>query len=309
MSSEAVFPAKSAREWSVGILLSIGGAGLFSLKGVVAKLAYAEGMTVSQALTWRMSLALPVYLIIGIVAFARTGPRLKRQTYALAAGLGVLSYYVSSTLDFWGLQYVTAQLERLTLYVYPTLTAVLSWVFLKERATRAHIVALGLAYLGVAILFGSEVGHQGPAALAGALAVMGAAVTFAIYVTASRNVIRTMGAPLFTCVAMSAAAAMFLIQSAVEHAASAPPPLTPRAWMLMGFLAIFCTVVPSFMTSEGIRRIGPGPMSAVGSVGPVFAAWAAVAVLGEPFGWPHVFAFALTMAGVGLLSRPVKHAA
>jgi len=304
MTTAALVPEHETRNRTIGVMLAAGGAGLFSLKGVVIKLAFAEGMGVSQILTLRMAFALPVYLAIGVYAFLRAKQKPGVKTYALAAGLGIMSYYVSSWLNFEGLRYVSAQLERLILYIYPTLVALLAWAFYKQPITRQHILALVLAYAGVAILFGSEIGHQGPDALLGGGLIFAGALIYAVYVTASKPVIAAMGSTLFTAFAMSAASIAFLAQSGVEMAIHAPPPVTTNGLWLSFVLAMLCTVIPSFMIAEAIGRIGPGPMSAIGGVGPVVAAWAAVVILHEPFGWAHIAAMVLTILGVWLLAKP-----
>lgn len=296
--------APDTRNRTTGVLLAVGGASLFSLKGVVIKLAFAEGIGVSQLLTLRMGFALPVYLVIGVIAFMRTKARPALRYFAMAGGLGLISYYLSSWLNFEGLRYVSAQLERLILYIYPTIVALLAWVFLKERITPRHVIALLLAYAGVAILFGTEIGHQGPNALLGGGLIFAGAFIYAIYVTASKPVITKMGATLFTAFGMSVASIAFLTQSGVEMALHAPPPVTANGYWLALTLAILCTVIPSFMISAAIGIIGPGPTSAVGGVGPVVAAWAAVMILHEPFGWPHLAAMVLTIVGVWLLAKP-----
>ncbi len=298
-------PAEAeARNRTIGVMLAAAGAALFSLKGVVIKLAYAEGVGVSQLLTLRMAFSLPVYLAIGIVAFARMKPRPPKRFFAAAGVLGLMSYYLSSWLNFEGLKYVSAQLERLILYIYPTMVALMAWIFLKDRITGRHVLALVLAYAGVAILFGAEIGHQGPNAWLGGGLIFAGAFIYAIYVTASKPVIARMGSMLFTAFGMSVASIAFLTQSGVEMLAHAPPPVTANGYWLSLALAIFCTVIPSFMIAAAIARIGPGPMSAVGGVGPVVAAWAAVAILHEPFGWPHLASMALTILGVWLLAKP-----
>jgi drug/metabolite transporter (DMT)-like permease len=304
MTTAALVPEHETRNRTIGVFLAAGGAGLFSLKGVVIKLAFAEGMGVSQILTLRMAFALPVYLAIGVYAFLRDKRKPGVKTYALAAGLGIMSYYVSSWLNFEGLRYVSAQLERLILYIYPTMVALLAWAFYKQPITRQHILALVLAYAGVAILFGSEIGHQGPDALLGGGLIFAGALIYAVYVTASKPVIAAMGSTLFTAFAMSAASIAFLAQSGVEMAIHTPPPVTTNGLWLSFVLAMLCTVIPSFMIAEAIGRIGPGPMSAIGGVGPVVAAWAAVVILHEPFGWAHIAAMALTILGVWLLAKP-----
>jgi drug/metabolite transporter (DMT)-like permease len=288
----------------IGVALAAGGAGLFSLKGVVIKLAFAEGMSVSQLLTLRMAFALPVYLAIGVYAYLRATQKPSPTHYVYAAALGIMSYYISSWLNFEGLRYVSAQLERLILYIYPTMVALLAWLFYRQPITRRHIFALILAYAGVAILFGAEIGHQGPNALLGGGLIFAGALIYAVYVTASKPVISAMGSTLFTAFAMSAASIAFLAQSGVEMSISGLPEVSANGLWLSLALAMFCTVIPSFMIAEAISRIGPGPMSAIGGVGPVIAAWAAVVVLHEPFGWPHIAAMALTILGVWLLAKP-----
>jgi drug/metabolite transporter (DMT)-like permease len=298
-------PAETeSRNRTIGVMLAAGGAGLFSLKGVVIKLAFAEGIGVSQLLTLRMAFSLPVYLTIGVYTFTRMKQKPAMKYFLMSGGLGLMSYYFSSWLNFEGLKYVSAQLERLILYIYPTMVALMSWMFLKDRITKQHILALVLAYAGVAILFGAEIGHQGPNAWLGGGLIFAGAFIYAIYVTASKPVIARMGPMLFTAFGMSVASIAFLTQSGIEMMITAPPPVTANGYWLSLTLAIFCTVIPSFMIAEAIGRIGPGPMSAVGGVGPVVAAWAAVVILHEPFGWPHFAAMALTILGVYLLAKP-----
>jgi drug/metabolite transporter (DMT)-like permease len=113
-----------------------------------------------------------------------------------------------------------------------------------------------------------------------------------------------MGSTLFTAFAMSAASIAFLTQSGIEMLIQPPPPVTANGYWLALTLAIVCTVIPSFMIAEAISRIGPGPMSAVGGVGPIVAAWAAVMILHEPFGWAHIASMVLTIIGVWLLAKP-----
>lgn len=304
MTTAAVPTDQEARNRLIGVMLAAGGAGLFSLKGVVIKLAFAEGIGVSQLLTLRMAFSLPVYLAIGVFAYLRIKQKPTPRLYLMAAGLGIMSYYFSSWLNFEGLRYVSAQLERLILYIYPTMVALMTWAFYKQPITRQHILALVLAYAGVAILFGAEIGHQGPNALLGGGLIFAGALIYAIYVTASKPVIAGMGSTLFTAFAMSAASFAFLGQSGIDIAINGMPQVSENGLWLSFVLAMLCTVIPSFMIAEAISRIGPGPMSAIGGVGPVVAAWAAVAILHEPFGWPHIASMVLTIFGVWLLAKP-----
>ncbi|MBU6318409.1 MAG: DMT family transporter [Alphaproteobacteria bacterium] len=286
-----------------GVGLAAAGAALFSLKGVVIKLAFAQGVGVDQLLTLRMLFSLPFYLVVGALAWRRLTIRPALRTFAVAAALGILSYYVSSYLNFMGLKYVSAQLERLILYIYPTMVACLAWLAYRQPVTRRHMTALALAYGGVVILFSSEIGRLGPQAWLGGGLIFAGAFLYAVYVTASKPVISAMGSLLFTSFAMSAASIVFLAQSALGLMISPPEPVSWNGIGLSFLLATVCTVAPSFMIAEAISRLGPGPMSAIGGIGPVVAAWAAVAILNEPFGWAHVCAMTMTMAGVWLLAK------
>ena len=193
-----------------GLLLAIGSAALFSLKAIVVKLGLAHGLTVETLMAWRMLLALPVYVVVGLVAFRRAGSAPATRTVAAAAALGVLSYYVCTWLDFSGMQYISAQLERLILFTYPALTAVLAWALLGERFTKRHAASLGLSYAGVLLVFGAEAGSAGPHAALGVGLVFAAALLFAFYVVLAKPVIAALGSQRFTCVAMIAATAAIL---------------------------------------------------------------------------------------------------
>ncbi len=290
-----------------GLALGAGGAALFSLKGVIMKLAFAQGATVEQMMSIRMGSSLPVYLVIGILVFRARGKPIGARMVAVAAALGFLSYYVCTWLDFTGLRFISAQLERLILFSYPTVTALLAWAFLGSRLTVRHCLALVLSYAGVAILFGHELQDFGPNAGLGAALVFAAAVLFAVYVTAAKPVITALGSVLFTSIAMATAAAAILIHFSIGVSISGAPPMNAHILWYGIALGLGCTIAPSFMISEAIARIGPGLSSAVGGFGPAATAGVAVLVLGEPFGIPQAAALALTVGGILLLAatKPV----
>lgn len=288
---------------AIGLLLGGIGAILFSLKGIVMKLAFAEGGSVEQMMALRMGIALPFFLAIGFWSQAKSQRQMPRRTIVFAALLGALSYYVCTWLDFTGLQYISVQLERLILFLYPTFTALFAWLFLSDRMSWGHAGALLLSYLGVGVLALQELGYPGSNVALGAGLVFLSAILFAGYVTAAKPVISQLGSLVFTSIAMSAAAICIIAHFAIGAASTGPPLMTPALWYLGAMLAIPCTVIPSFMVSEAIGRVGPGLTSAIGGIAPLATALFAVIVLSEPFGWPHAVALALTTIGVLLLSR------
>lgn len=285
-----------------GLALGAGGAALFSLKGVIMKLAFAQGATVEQMMSIRMGSSLPIYLVIGFLIIRTRGRPVDGRMVALAAALGFLSYYICTWLDFTGLRYISAQFERLILFSYPTVTALLAWAFLGNRLTLHHCLALVLSYAGVAILFGYELQDLGPNAGLGAALVFAAAALFAVYVTAAKPVITALGSVLFTSIAMATAAMAILVHFAIGVSISGAPPMNAEILWYGIALGLGCTIAPSFMISEAIARIGPGLSSAVGGFGPAATAGVAVLVLGEPFGIPQAAALALTVSGILLLA-------
>lgn len=297
---------KSPLAGHAGLILATGGAILFAMKSILAKLAYAEGASVEQILALRMAFSFPVFAFVGVRLAVKTGARVKARHYAAASLLGVISYYICSLLDFAGLQFISAQLERLILFLYPTITAVLAAIFLKEHITVRHAIAIVLSYAGVAILFGSEAVISGHEAAKGSMLVFGAAVLFAIYLTASKPFIARLSAPLFTSVAMSAASVAMIMHFLVVATTKGAPPMTAPIALYGLALAIFSTILPSFMLSEAVARIGPGYSAAVTGIGPAATAAFAVIILGEPFGAPQAAALALTVGGVLALAGGKK---
>lgn len=285
----------------IGLACALGGTTLFGTKAIVFKLALAAGGSVEQMMALRMGFSLPVYLVIGFWSLLRRPVRPDIRAMIIAAGLGIMTYHAGTWFDFQGLRLISAQLERLILFTYPTIVAVLAWTFLGDRMTWRHAAALSLSYLGVFMLFGREISHQGGEVILGGLLVMGAAFAMAINVTAAKPIISRLGTALFTCVAMGSAALSILSHTIVQASVATLPPFTPIIFIYGLVLAILCTVFPSFLTAEGISRLGPGPSAAVGNAGPVITAILAVMVLSEPFGWPHAAALILTMVGVSLL--------
>ena len=272
---------------AIGIALAIAGTTMFAAKAIVIKLAMAEGADVNQLLTMRMLFSVPIFSVVAWFAWRarETKPTLRQIGYVCM--LGVLCYHVSSWLDFQGLNYISAQLERLILFVYPTFVALLSWAFLKEPLTPRHAMALALSYGGVFLLFGSEAADQGPDVVKGSLFVLAAACTFSIFMVMSRSAIKAMGSSLFTSIMMIFATITIMSHLALEASVHEPPNWTPAIIVYGAILALFCTAIPAFMMSEAIARLGPGKTSAVSGVSPVITAGMAVVLLGESFGWPH----------------------
>jgi len=297
------------KNFRLGIFFAIAGTGLFSLKSIFIKLAFHEGIDATTLLTLRMLIAFPFYIVILIYAI-KTRPEkaatLTRKDVASIFGLGFLGYYLASYLDFEGLFYISAQLERLTLFTYPIMVALLSWVFFKEKITAKILSSLVVSYIGVSFLFFNETSTTAAGAsnnvAFGTSLVAIAAFSFAIYVIFSKAYISRLGSLIFTSLAMSSSLVFIVVQFLMTHDVS-DLNVSPKLWGLAGLLAIFSTLIPSFFTSEAINRIGATRTSIMGTLGPVMTIFLAVYLLGEPFGWPQIAGLVLVLIGVSLLRK------
>ena len=291
---------------TVGVVLGMAGAVLFSMKAVLVKLAYGvvPDLPAVTLMVLRMGLSLPAYLLILWVArHAGEGRIGVRQTLA-AMSAGVLAYYVCTFLDFQGLKHITAQLERLLLFTYPAFVIVFGALFFGGRLTRAGVAALALAYAGLAVVFvGGDI-TQSDNLWLGAGLVLLCAMLFALFQLIAKGFIDRIGARVFTCLAMIGASTAlllhFLVVTGGPLGAAQALQLPSRLWVIALGLAFFCTLLPSFFINMAIGRIGAQSVAMLGMVGPLATIIAAIVVLGEPFGlWDGVGTL-LTLAGIAL---------
>jgi drug/metabolite transporter (DMT)-like permease len=291
-----------------GVLFAIAGTALFSLKSIFAKLAFIEDIDATTLVTLRMIIAFPFYVVILTYAI-KTRPEkaalLTKRDGFMIFGLGFLGYYLASYLDFQGLFYISAQLERLTLFTYPIMVALLSWVFFCEKITSRIMVSLAISYAGVSLLFFNETPSanmtQSQIVLGTSLVAM-AALSFAIYLIFSKAFVSRLGSLIFTSLAMSSSMVFMLIQFFATHELQ-DLNVSGRVWFLCFLLAVFSTVIPSFFTSEAINRIGATKTSIMGSIGPVMTIILAVNLLDEEFGLPQIAGLVLVLTGVSFLRK------
>jgi len=295
--------AQTARWRLIGFALSSIGAMLFAIKGVLIKLIYVYPIDTTTLLALRMLFSMPVFIGVGVVEWRRMSPsaRPDRRMIAITTLVGMLGYYVSSWLDFAGLVTLEAQTERLILFTYPFLVILFGRLLLKHPM-RAHALGgAGLSYAGLFIMFASDPTRLSHAMLTGAALVAAAAVTFALYQLYAREMIVKCGPSLFTAIAMSGAGVAVLLHFAVTHPIAVPVLPVP-AWNLILALAVFATIVPSFMMSAGTARIGAQGTAIVSTLSPVVTIVLAIVILGEPFGMPEAIGTLFVIGGVGLFS-------
>jgi drug/metabolite transporter (DMT)-like permease len=288
---------------TLGYLFAAIGAILFSTKAVAIKLAYLDAAIDAETLlALRMLLSLPFYVAIGLYSLrdrtAGSRPLPCPRLIAGACAVGLLGYWLASYLDFLGLEYVSAQIERLILFTYPIFVVILGALFFKQRITARAVIAVAISYAGLAVIFGQNTLEGGRSALIGGLLVLACAVVFALYQLFARHLIAAIGPRLFTCIAMSAASAGAIAQFFLTHPAG-DLAVSSRVWLISLFIAVGSTVLPSFFLNAALHRISAQANATVGTLSPVATIILAYLILGErlsPLAW---LGTGLVIAGVG----------
>ena len=222
--------------------------------------------------------------------------------------LGFIGYYLSSLLDFIGLMYITAALERLVLYLYPTIVLVLSIVVRGRRVVPREVVALAVSYAGIALVFAHDLhfGGDAHALWFGGALVFTSAITYAVYLIGAGDVIARLGSMRFIAWAMLASSVFVFAQFALTRRVDTLA-VPPSIYALSLAMAVFSTVLPTWLIAEAVRRLGANTSSLIGSLGPVFTIGLGAMILGEAVHWVQLAGAALVLAGVTLVTlKPVR---
>ncbi|MFG6412527.1 DMT family transporter [Roseateles sp. DC23W] len=292
--------AATDRRWA-GLLLALLGAIGFSGKAIIVKLAYRHGVDAVTLLMWRMLLALPFFLAMAWWA-GRGKPALTRQDWRDIGVLGFTGYYLASYLDFAGLAYISASLERLILYLNPTLVLLISVLWFKHRLQARQVVALAVSYAGVVAVFAHELSFEGVSTAIGAALVFASAVSYAVYLALSGKVVQRLGSLRLAGLASTVACALCIAQFVLLRPLSQAVVPEPVLWLSL-LNATACTVAPVLMVMLAIARIGAPLASQAGMVGPMSTLAMGVFVLGEPMNAWIAVGTALVLGGVFLVSR------
>jgi drug/metabolite transporter (DMT)-like permease len=293
---------------ATGLTLAIAGSIAFSAKAIIVKLAYRYGVDAVTLLMYRMLFSLPLFLALAWWASYRQGGQaarrltLKRRDWLGVIGLGFTGYYLASFLDFWGLQFISASLERLILYLNPTLVLLLGWILYKRRISGLQAIAMAVSYGGVLLVFGHEAGFQGPNALLGAVLVFSSAISYAIYLVYSGELVKRLGSMRLVGLATSVACVLCIVQFALLRPLSAAVVAPEVIWLSM-LNATLCTFAPVVMVMMAIERIGAGLAAQTGMIGPMSTIVMGVLILGEPFNGWIVVGTVLVLSGVFLVTR------
>ena len=290
--------------WS-GVLIALAGAMAFSGKAIIVKLAYRYGVDAVTVIMYRMLFALPIFAVMSWWASRGKAP-LAGHDWLGVLGLGVSGYYLASFLDFIGLQYITASLERLIQYITPTLVLLLGWVAYRKPFQRVQLAGMAVSYGGVVLVFGHEASLEGSNVALGALLVLLSAVSYAVYLVYSGQLVKRLGSLRLVGLATSVACLLCILQFLLLRPVATAFSVAPEVVWLSLLNAVACTAVPVLLVMMAIERIGAAATAQAGMVGPLSTILLGVWLLGEPFTAWLAAGTVLVIAGIFVFTRGTR---
>jgi len=284
-----------------GLLLALVGSIAFSGKAIIVKLAYRYGVDAVTLIMYRMLFALPIFAVMAWWSSRGKAPLTAKDWWGVL-GLGFTGYYLASFLDFAGLGYISASLERLILYLNPTLVVAMGWLLYRKPITRIQMLGMAVCYCGVVLVFGHEINLQGANAGLGALLVFGSAVSYAIYLVYSGQMVQRLGSLRLVGLATTVACVLCLLQFVLLRPMAAAQ-VAPEVIWLSVLNATACTAAPVLMVMMAIERLGAGLAAQVGMVGPMSTILMGVLILGEPFTAWVAAGTVLVVSGIYVFTR------
>ncbi len=292
---------KLRQAFLAGLMIAITGAILFSTKAIVAKLIYRYHVDAVTLIAFRMMFSLPFFAMIALWQM-RLGASLSVRDRWRLVGLGLIGYYASSFLDFLGLQYISAGLERLILFLTPSFVLLVSVLFLRKSISRIEWMALAASYSGIVLVFLHDLKIGGANVVLGAVLVLGAALFYAFYLISSGELVNRIGSLRLVSYAMCVSSVACIVQFFLLRPVSMLVQPHPVYWLSL-INAIFCTILPVIMTMVAVERIGAATASQAGMIGPVSTLFLGALLLDEPITQWQLGGTALVLAGIFLLSR------
>jgi len=276
---------------------------LFSGKAILVKLAFGYGANAETLIALRMLMALPLFWgIYWWQACRQVMSPLTFKDKMKIFSLGFMGYFLSSYLDFLGLQYISVGLERIVLYLTPTIVLLISYFVLNKSISRLQWYALAVGYLGVIVVFIQDASSTGSMALLGMVLVFASACSYAIYMIGSGEMVRRVGSVRLVVYASSASAFMSVIQILIYDPAAVFVQV-PQIYWLSLLNASLCTVIPMLLIMIAINRIGSPLVAQAGILGPVSTLFMGWIVLSEPITWMQMGGMSLVMGAMWLLVR------
>lgn len=304
-------PAGAARTGDhaglVAPLLVLSATTALAFKGIVAKLAYGAGVDVAGILLLRFGLAVPMFWLI--YQFFLKQPNqapLHWRDVLLCVPTGIL-FAIATEADFRALVYLDAGTSRLVLFTYPAIILLAMAAIERRMPALRTVVLMAATYGGLLLVLRPAAGGAAAAAdyWVGAAWAFTSAVTYGLFLVASRPVMKRTGSARFT-VLSNTITFLIVIPFGLRHGVPEVPSLQAFTWGTI--IAAVCTVLPFFLMNEGVRRWGAERASRLSLVGPVVTLAAAWIILGEQLGPLELAGAAIVIAGVAALELAGKKA-
>ncbi|HOU47668.1 MAG TPA: DMT family transporter [Chitinophagales bacterium] len=291
-----------------GVIYVFIGAICFATKGIFAKLAFRYHVDGLQILTLRMLFSLPFYIFILAKEYRQKQTPISNPIWTNIILLGLIGYYLAALFDFLGLQYVSANLERNIIFTYPTFVLIMSKLFYKRKIYTIQTIAVIICYIGILMAFYSDRNSYISSNLTkGTIFVLLSAVTYALYLVKSDNLIKNVGTVRFTCISMIVSCIAVLVHYIVIHGFNIFT-FAPQVYWIGLAVAIISTVLPSFLMTYGIALIGSSNMAIIASVGPIATIFMSNYILHEQSSILHIIGTILVLIGVFMVSKYGKKA-
>ncbi|TFW23912.1 DMT family transporter [Massilia arenosa] len=303
-SAAAASPASDRSHLIFGLSIAILGAVLFSTKAVVAKLLYRYHIDAITLIAFRMLFSVPCFAAIAVWKMRTEAPLSWHDRWKLIF-LGLIGYYLSSLLDFLGLQYISVGLERLILFLTPTFVLLMTSVWLKRHISRAQWLALLLSYCGIVLVFVHDLAGGQGSTVTGSLMVLGSAISYALYLLLTGEMVQRIGTLRLVSYAMTVSSVACIAQFFLLRPASLLIQPAPVYWLSL-VNGVLCTILPVFMTMAAVQRIGAATASQAGMIGPVSTLFLGALLLGEPITAVQIAGTCLVLAGIYMLSLTRK---
>ncbi len=308
MQTTSAFTVSDHRKSIIGCTFVLLAATGFSAKAVLIKLAYGASSKIDPItlMGLRMLLALPFFLMVAAWGDKNGSSQdLQTKDWLMIFGLGILGYYLASYLDFEGLQYIPAGLERVIVFMYPTFVVIFSAVLYRRTISQSQAIALVLSYTGMLLVFMDSMSIDSSQVWLGSSLVLSSAIVFAFFMMGSGFMIKRIGSRRFTAYSMTVACLATGMHYTTRHGLN-PLEISAEIYWLALMMAIFSTVMPAFLMNAGIRRIGVDTASIISSAGPIGTLVLAFLLLGEEVTVVQFFGTLFVLAGVYVISRPQK---
>ncbi|WP_288841555.1 DMT family transporter [uncultured Deefgea sp.] len=295
----------SAQSIRIGVFLAAFAATGFAMKGVFIKLAYAYGVDAVTLVMLRLMFAIALLWLVRLWRLHANADTPETPIAPLDKlklfGLGLLGYYLSSVLDFIGLETVSASLERLILCLYPTFTVLLVSWFSGQPIPPKIKRALPLTYLGMVLVLAPEL-MNAHADWVGIGFVVASTLAFSLYMAWSPAVIERVGSMRFTELALTVSGLGILVHWLISHPLSSVDQPWP-VWAYALTIAIFSTVLPVYAMTNAMKRIGAGRTAVIGSFGPVLSIIMSMGILNERLSALQWLGAAIVLSGVWMVSK------